>query len=129
MVIWKNDMPYIVRTIDDLNGIIDAEIFEQVKAFIDDYVESNDKVEQLRDMIGDLEDEVSSLEYDISELEDENSELEDTIEKLKEKKNCSQNTKDALNDFIESFDEKVLSKDQYYYWYKLMDAIKEEQEI
>ena len=122
MVIWKNDMPYIVRTIDDLNGIIDAEIFEQVKAFIDDYVESNDKVEQLRDMIGDLED-------DISELEDENSELEDTIEKLKEKKNCSQNTKDALNDFIESFDEKVLSKDQYYYWYKLMDAIKEEQEI
>lgn len=118
MVIWKDEVPHIVRTVDDLADLIDEEIFEAVKEFIEDAVQDSDEVNR-------LEEENEDLEWQVSDLENENLELEDTIDKLKEKLTNYKQIKSAVNDFKEVIKIDELSKDQRYFFEQLVDIIEE----
>lgn len=118
MVIWKNEVPYIVRVVDDLEDLIDKEIFEDVKEFIEDAIQDSEEVNR-------LEEECEQLEYQISDLEDENEELETTIEKLKDKLANYNQLKSAVMDFKEVLHIDELSKDQRYFFEQLIGVIEE----
>ncbi|MDA3731554.1 hypothetical protein PBV87_08715 [Niameybacter massiliensis] len=116
MVIWKDDMPYIVREVDDLKDIVPEEIFEPLKEFIEDCVDNSEEIERLNDVI-------ESLEYASGKYESECEELEEALENLKEKYFDSKQVIEALKDFRDVMDNSKLTKDQVYYWDKLKDAV------
>lgn len=118
MVIWKNEVPYIVRTVDDLEDLIDKEIFEDVKEFIEDAIQYSEEITR-------LEEENEDLEWRVSDLEYENEELEITIEKLKDKLENYNQLKSAVMDFKEVLHIDELSKDQRYFFEQLIDIIDE----
>lgn len=116
MVIWKNDMPYIVRGLEDLKDIVPEDIFEALKEFIEDYVEDSEKVKRLND-------EIESLEDDLDGCEDEREELEEALEELRDKYADSKQVIEILKDFIDVMEDSKLTKDQMYYWDKIKDAV------
>ena len=116
MVIWKKDMPYIVREMEDLKYIVSEDIFEALKEFIEDYVDNSEEVERLND-------EIESLEDDLDGCEDERQELEEELEELRDKYDDSKQVIEILKDFIDVMDDSKMTKDQTYYWDKLKDVV------
>lgn len=118
MVIWKDEVPYIVRTVDDLEDLIDKEIFEDVKEFIEEAIQGSEEVTRLEEENEDLEWRVSDLEYEILELED-------TVDILKEKLTNYKQIKSAVHDFKDVIKIDELSKDQRYFFEQLIGVIEE----
>ena len=116
MVIWKKDMPYRVRELEDLKDIVPEDIFEALKEFIEDYVEDSEQVKRLND-------EIESLEDELSGCEDECGELEEALEELRDKYSNSKQVIEILKDFIDVMDDAKMTKDQWYYWDRLKDAV------
>ncbi|MDU7537741.1 MAG: hypothetical protein E7K67_12195 [Peptostreptococcaceae bacterium] len=116
MIIWKDDMPYIVREMEDLKYIVSEDIFESLKEFIEDYVDNSEEVERLND-------EIESLEDELSGCEDECGELEEALEELRDKYSNSKQVIEILKDFIDVMDDAKMTKDQWYYWDRLKDAV------
>lgn len=116
MVIWKDELPYIIREIDDLREVIGEDVFEQVKKFIDEQLEQSETVSSLSD-------EVDDLEAEVNELEGELSEVSDALEELKERQRDCTGLIGTAKDFIESLGNCSLNRDQWYYLDQLQDAI------
>lgn len=116
MVIWKDDMPYIVRDIEDLKDVVPEEIFEPLKEFIEEHIGDSEELERLNS-------EIESLEWDLSGCEDECDDLERALEELKEKYRDLKHIVETVKDFIDVMDDSRLTKDQAYYWDKLKDAV------
>lgn len=116
MVIWKDDMPYIVREISDLRQIIDDDMFGSIEEFIKEYVDDSEEV-------ADLYRTISDLEYEILGWENECSDLENALGQLREQYGEHNEILPTLKDFIDVMDGCKLSKDQDYYWDRLKDAV------
>lgn len=116
MIIWKDDMPYVVKEIEDLKPFIDDSAFNDVEKFIRGYEENNKKIDELNQ-------EISSLEEEVSGLESEAEELENALENMKSNHINYKSTVEALKDFIDVFDSKKLDKYQSFYYEKMLDEL------
>lgn len=116
MIIWKDDMPFIVRDIEDLKQIIEEDVFKAIEEFIEEYVDNSEEVAELNGEISDLEDEIRGWENECSDLEN-------ALEQLKEKYGEHKGILPLLKDFMDVVDDAKLSKDQAYYWVRLKDAV------
>lgn len=116
MVIWKDGMPYIVKEVDDLKDIIEDDVLEQIKKFINEYVDNSQEVDELNSKIDELE----SVVYG---MEDETGELEEALEELKEKHSSYRDVITNIKDFMDVMEVKILNKDQAYYYDKMREAM------
>lgn len=116
MIIWKKEVPYIVKTVDDLVDVIDVDIFECVKKLIEDDIQDSDEVDRLRGELNDLKDEISFLEEEIGDLKTEILELKDKLANYEQ-------LQLVFNDFKDVIKVDELSKDQRYFFEQLLDII------
>ena len=116
MIIWKSNEPYIVKEIDDLKHLVEEDVFEAMKDFLDDYIDSSDTVEK-------LEDELESLEYEVMELEQELEQTSQELDELKEEHELYDLLLKRSTEFLESISHYAFNKDQTYYLDQLQDIL------